>query len=205
MIRIALISDTHGLLRPEAKAFLQGSDFIVHAGDIGNPGILEELSAIAPVTAVRGNNDRGPWAEQLAETEFMRVGEVFVYVIHDLAELDIDPTAQEFRWSYPATLTSRQLKNETASSTSIPEAPGLAASSFPLRSLSSLWPAAQCRRAQSNCKRNSALVQLDTRLVCRNRSSGSYLRLTAASRSRFARPYAASIRSAPSSSVRKLT
>jgi uncharacterized protein len=97
VLRVALISDTHGLLRPEAKAFLQGSDYIVHAGDIGNPGILEELSAIAPVTAVRGNNDKGPWAEQLPETEFLRVGEVFVYVIHDLAELDIDPTAAGVR------------------------------------------------------------------------------------------------------------
>ena len=59
MFRVGLISDTHGLLRPEAKAFLRGSDYIIHAGDIGDPGILEELSAIAPVTAVRGNNDRG--------------------------------------------------------------------------------------------------------------------------------------------------
>ena len=97
MLRIALVSDTHGLLRPEAKAFLQGSDHIVHAGDIGNPGILEELSAIAPVTAVRGNNDKGSWAEQLPETEFLRVGEVFVYVIHDLSDLDIDPSAAGVR------------------------------------------------------------------------------------------------------------
>jgi len=97
MFRVGLISDTHGLLRPEAKAFLQGSDRIVHAGDIGNPGILEELSEIAPVTAVRGNNDRGPWAQALRETEFLRVGEVFVYVVHDLAELDIDPIAAGVR------------------------------------------------------------------------------------------------------------
>jgi uncharacterized protein len=97
VLRIALVSDTHGLLRPEAKAFLQGSDHIVHAGDIGNPGILEELSAIAPVTAVRGNNDKGSWAEQLPETEFLRVGEMFVYVIHDLADLDIDPAAAGVR------------------------------------------------------------------------------------------------------------
>ncbi|HXE46959.1 MAG TPA: metallophosphoesterase family protein [Ramlibacter sp.] len=97
MFRVGLISDTHGLLRPEAKAFLQGSDRIVHAGDIGNPGILEELSEIAPVTAVRGNNDRGPWAQALRESEFLRVGEVFVYVVHDLAELDIDPIAAGVR------------------------------------------------------------------------------------------------------------
>ena len=93
MLRVGLISDTHGLLRPEAKAFLQGSDLIVHAGDICDPRILEELAAIAPVTAVRGNNDGGTWAEQLRETELLQVGEVFVYVIHDLAQLDIEPGA----------------------------------------------------------------------------------------------------------------
>jgi len=93
MFRVGLISDTHGLLRPEAKAFLQGSDLIVHAGDICDPRVLEELAAIAPVTAVRGNNDSGTWAEQLKETELLQVGEVFVYVIHDLAQLDIDPSA----------------------------------------------------------------------------------------------------------------
>ena len=97
MFRVGLISDTHGLLRPEAKAFLQGSDYIIHAGDIGNSGILEQLSAIAPVTAVRGNNDKGSWAQELRETEFLRVSEVFVYVVHDLAELDLDPTAAGVR------------------------------------------------------------------------------------------------------------
>ena len=97
MLRVGLISDTHGLLRSEAKAFLQGSDYIVHGGDICDPSILEELAAIAPVTAVRGNNDKGAWAEGLRETEFLQVGEVFVYVIHDLAELDIEPNAAGVR------------------------------------------------------------------------------------------------------------
>jgi uncharacterized protein len=87
MLRVGLISDTHGLLRPEAKALLQGSDLIIHGGDICDPGILEELSAIAPVTAVRGNNDKGRWAEQLGETAFLQAGQVLVYVIHDLAQL----------------------------------------------------------------------------------------------------------------------
>jgi putative phosphoesterase len=91
VLRVGLISDTHGLLRPEAKAYLQGSDCILHGGDIGSPGILEELAAIAPVTAVRGNNDWQAWAGSLRETELVRLGEVFVYVIHDLAQLDIDP------------------------------------------------------------------------------------------------------------------
>lgn len=93
MFRVGLISDTHGLLRPEAKAFLRGSDYIVHGGDICDPGILEELASVAPLTAVRGNNDRGLWAERLRETEFLQVGEVFVYAIHDLAHLDIEPNA----------------------------------------------------------------------------------------------------------------
>lgn len=96
MPRIGLISDTHGLLRPEALQFLRGSDFIVHAGDIGDAGVLEELSAIAPVTAVRGNNDRGTWAEAVAETEVLQVGDVFIYVLHNLAELDLDPVAAGF-------------------------------------------------------------------------------------------------------------
>ncbi|HEY9397329.1 MAG TPA: metallophosphoesterase family protein [Burkholderiales bacterium] len=97
MLRIGLISDTHGLLRPEAKAFLQGSDFIVHAGDIGDSAILETLAAIAPLTVVRGNNDKGPWAERLAETALLRASEVSIYVIHDLAQLDIAPSAAGVR------------------------------------------------------------------------------------------------------------
>lgn len=93
MIRIGLISDTHGLLRPEAMSFLQGSDFIIHAGDICDPRILEELSSIAPVTAVRGNNDHGKWAEVLRETERLHVDAFCLYAIHDLAQLDVDLAA----------------------------------------------------------------------------------------------------------------
>lgn len=93
MIRVGLISDTHGLLRAEASAFLRGCGHIIHGGDIGDKDILRDLSVIAPVTAVRGNNDHGPWADALPETELVQFGEVFVYVIHDLAQLDIEPTA----------------------------------------------------------------------------------------------------------------
>lgn len=95
--RVGLISDTHGLLRPEALAFLRGSDFIVHAGDIGDAGVLRELAALAPVTAVRGNNDTGPWAEAIAETAVLRAGDVSIYVLHNLAELDLDPGALGYR------------------------------------------------------------------------------------------------------------
>lgn len=93
MIRIGLISDTHGLLRPEALAYLRGSDHILHAGDIGDAAILDALAAIAPVTAVRGNNDTEGWARSVRETEVLKVGGVSIYLLHDLAELDVDPAA----------------------------------------------------------------------------------------------------------------
>lgn len=94
--RVGLISDTHNLLRPEAMKALQGSDFIIHAGDICEPMVLEELSKIAPVTAVRGNNDKGAWASALSETEVLQVGDVFIYVVHDIANLDVDPAGAGF-------------------------------------------------------------------------------------------------------------
>ena len=97
MPRIGLISDTHGLLRPEAIAALRGSDFIVHAGDIGDAKVLEDLKALAPVTVVRGNNDKGSWAEQIADTEVLQIGDVFIYILHNLAELDLDPVAAGFQ------------------------------------------------------------------------------------------------------------
>jgi len=93
MYRIGVVSDTHGLLRPEALAFLQGSNYIVHGGDICDEVTLQKLASIAPVTAVRGNNDKGAWAYKLAETAFLQVGEIFIYAIHDLGELDIEPVA----------------------------------------------------------------------------------------------------------------
>jgi putative phosphoesterase len=96
-LRIGLVSDTHGLLRPAALAFLRGSDHIVHGGDIGEPRILDALAARAPLTAVRGNNDRGVWAERLRDSELIRLGDVYLYAIHDLAQLDIDPQAAGVR------------------------------------------------------------------------------------------------------------
>src|SRR5262249_46875467 len=97
LVRIGLISDTHGLLRPEAVAALQGSDYIVHAGDIGDPAILDELARIAPVSAVRGNNDKGREYAHVPQTEVLDAGGLLLYVIHDLAELDLDPAAADFR------------------------------------------------------------------------------------------------------------
>jgi uncharacterized protein len=96
-LRVGLISDTHGLLRPEVRAFLVGCDYIIHGGDVGGTDILEVLAAIAPLIAVRGNNDKGACAARLRETELIRVGNVFFYVIHDIEELDIDLGAAEVR------------------------------------------------------------------------------------------------------------
>ena len=94
---VGVVSDTHGLVRPEAVKALAGSELIIHAGDVGGPEVLEELGRIAPVVAVRGNNDRGAWAETLAEYEAVEVNGAFVYVLHDLKELDIAPAAAGFR------------------------------------------------------------------------------------------------------------
>jgi putative phosphoesterase len=85
--RIGLISDTHDLVRPTVLDYMHGCDHIIHAGDLCNAAVLQQLSAIAPVTAVRGNNDRGPWAQCLQEIQLLKVAEVLVLVIHDLAQL----------------------------------------------------------------------------------------------------------------------
>lgn len=88
-VDVGLISDTHGLLRPEALAALAGCSRIVHAGDIGDPAILGALEEIAPVIAVRGNNDRDAWARKIPERQTVEVGRTRIHVIHDLAELDL--------------------------------------------------------------------------------------------------------------------
>ena len=90
---IGVISDTHGLLRREAVDALRGVDRILHAGDVGDPEILETLASIAPVTAIRGNVDTQPWARKLPETELVEIGGVTIYMLHDLARLDLKPEA----------------------------------------------------------------------------------------------------------------
>jgi hypothetical protein len=96
-ILIGVISDTHGLARPEALAALRGSDQIIHAGDIGAPEILDKLVAIAPIHVIRGNIDKGAWARRLPETDVVEVGGISIYVLHDLAQLDLKPEAAGFR------------------------------------------------------------------------------------------------------------
>lgn len=93
---IGVISDTHGLLRPEAAVALQGAEHIIHAGDIGDPAILDRLSEIAPLTTVRGNVDREPWARKIPQTSVVEIEGVAIYVLHNLDELDLKPEAAGF-------------------------------------------------------------------------------------------------------------
>jgi putative phosphoesterase len=91
--RIGVISDTHGLLRPEAIKALRGSEAIIHAGDVGDAVILEKLAKIAPVTAIRGNIDTAPWAKALPETDVLQLNNNTIYLIHNVKDLDLDPHA----------------------------------------------------------------------------------------------------------------
>jgi uncharacterized protein len=90
LTRVGLISDTHGLLRPDAIAFLRACDCIIHGGDVGNAAVLAELSALGPLTAVRGNNDSGAWARKLPHHTTLPVEDVVVHVVHDIADLTVD-------------------------------------------------------------------------------------------------------------------
>jgi len=95
---VGLISDTHGLLRKEALSALEGCDLIIHAGDVGKPEIIEELRAVAPMIAVRGNIDKGPWASALPVTAVAEAGSTLIYVLHDVQQLDLDPAAAGFHF-----------------------------------------------------------------------------------------------------------
>ena len=93
---IGVISDTHGLVRPAAIEALRGSELIIHCGDVGDPSVLAALRALAPVHAVRGNNDKGAWAAQLPCSEVVEAGSQMLYVLHDVADLDLEPAAAGF-------------------------------------------------------------------------------------------------------------
>ncbi|MFQ5586611.1 MAG: metallophosphoesterase family protein [Thermodesulfobacteriota bacterium] len=95
-MQIGVISDTHGLVRPEVVDFLKTCNHIIHAGDVGSQETLRQLQAIAPLTAVRGNIDMGEWAEELPLTDAIELGEKAFYIIHDIDSLDIDPEAAGF-------------------------------------------------------------------------------------------------------------
>lgn len=95
-MQVGLIADTHGLMRPQALDALRGSQLIIHAGDIGSEEVLNALGALAPVFAVRGNNDKQSWARHLPETEAVTIENRVLYVLHDLNQLDLDPAAADF-------------------------------------------------------------------------------------------------------------
>jgi uncharacterized protein len=95
-ILVGVISDTHGLLRPQAVDALRGADLILHAGDVGKPEVLDELRQLAPTFVVRGNVDHGDWASQLPLAEIVAVGDHSFYMLHDIAELDLDPPTAGF-------------------------------------------------------------------------------------------------------------
>ncbi|HET7607813.1 MAG TPA: metallophosphoesterase family protein, partial [Gammaproteobacteria bacterium] len=93
-VRIGVISDTHGLVRPEAERALTGCELLIHAGDVGKPEVLDKLRRLAPVRAIRGNIDK--WAADLPDTEVVEIGAHCLYVLHDLNELELDPAAAGF-------------------------------------------------------------------------------------------------------------
>jgi putative phosphoesterase len=94
--QVGVISDTHGLLRAEALSALRGSELIIHAGDIGGPKVVDELARLAPLSAIRGNIDIAPWAENLPGTEVVEVGGISIYVLHNVKDLDLNPRAAGF-------------------------------------------------------------------------------------------------------------
>jgi putative phosphoesterase len=128
---IGIISDTHGLLRPQALEALRGSDRILHAGDVGAPEILEALNQIAPVTAIRGNVDTEPWASTLPITEVVEISGISIYMLHDLAQLDLKPEAAGFRVVVYGHSHKPKIEEKTASSISTPAALGRGALACP--------------------------------------------------------------------------
>jgi len=93
---VGVISDTHGLVRPQALEALAGANIIIHAGDIGSAEVIAQLESVAPVIPIRGNNDHGEWAEKIPTIEIVEVGCQSIYVLHDVNELDLDPAAAQF-------------------------------------------------------------------------------------------------------------
>jgi hypothetical protein len=94
---VGVISDTHGLLRPEVLQVFKGVSLILHAGDIGSPEVLEDLRRLAPVIAVRGNNDTGKWARDIPEFQLVHAGQIAIYVLHDLKEMKLRPSPEDFQ------------------------------------------------------------------------------------------------------------
>jgi putative phosphoesterase len=132
-MRIGIISDTHGLLRPEAIKQLAGADHIIHAGDIGAPEVIEGLRRIAPTTAIRGNIDVGEWAKDYPDSELVVLGGRSLYVLHNLKEIKLDPAASGFDVIISGICIVQKSRRKTAYSTSTRGAQDRAVSSFPLQ------------------------------------------------------------------------
>jgi len=113
-MRIGLISDTHGLLRPQAMKQLAGTDHIIHAGDIGCPEVVEGLRRIAPITAIRGNIDAAEWSKGYPDTQFVVLGGRAFYVLHNLKEIRLDPARAASTSSFPDTHIGRKSRPKTA-------------------------------------------------------------------------------------------
>src|SRR6267378_2444669 len=111
-MRVGIISDTHGLLRPEAIRHLAGTDHIIHAGDIGAPEVIEGLRRIAPTTAIRVNIDAGEWAKNYPDTELVVLGGRAFYVLHNLEEIKLDPARPDSTLSFPDTRIGRELRRK---------------------------------------------------------------------------------------------
>jgi putative phosphoesterase len=92
-MRVGVVADTHGLVRPQVLKALSGCEHILHAGDIGSPDVIERLREVAPVTAIRGNVDRGVWADEFPHTDMMQLGRYWIYLLHDRNTIDLDPAA----------------------------------------------------------------------------------------------------------------
>lgn len=110
---VGVISDTHGLLRPEAAAAFENTNLIIHAGDIGRPEVLDELRKISPVKAVRGNMDAGDWAYRLPATDLIEIGDVSAFVLHDIYTLDLDPVSAGIQLVVNGHTHKKSVKNQT--------------------------------------------------------------------------------------------
>ena len=135
---VGVISDTHGLVRQEALDALRGCSHILHAGDIGKPEVIESLSKLAPVTAIRGNNDKGAWASGLPTTEVAEVESTFLYILHDLAELDLDPAAAGFAAVKSISVATADCGTGISLTRGSPPAPGGPITPNPWRLISAL-------------------------------------------------------------------